>query len=198
MPSAIRGVRPADRRAVSLPLRRRARNPSAERARRGRGTLLGLRRAREQGDKRCADCRADFTLREQDLETICPKCFARVSDQARFCDHCGQPLAAEPLAIDETPLVCPACQHQQPLTRRSIAGQEVLECPDCAGMWLGNATLHKLVAQAERDGPNAVARSQSRETSTASATHPHPGSLPEGEGAKVRPHGYLPCPECGR
>lgn len=141
---------------------------------------------REEGDKHCAYCGADFTLHDQDLETVCPKCFARVSDHARFCDHCGQPLAAEPLAIDETPLVCPACQHGRRLVGRSIGGHEISECPACAGMWLGNATLQDLIEQARRDETAAAVCAQLSHSPHPAVPQTHPKS-----------HGYLPCPECG-
>jgi len=164
---------------------------------------------RQEGDKHCAFCGADFTLREQDLDTICPNCFARVSDRARFCDHCGKTLTAEPLEIKETPLICPVCRGDRRLSSRMIGGLAVLECPACAGLWVGNATLQQLLQEADKARDAAAAHPQAlfaaKLVAGQHATRPHPrstssgqaGPLPEGEGAVVKPHGYLPCPECG-
>ena len=55
--------------------------------------------AREQGEKSCSYCGADFTIHETDLDTICPGCQARVSDRARYCHHCASPLAADVVAL---------------------------------------------------------------------------------------------------
>ena len=42
----------------------------------------------------CGYCGSDYTLRELDLDAICPRCFARVSRRGRFCHHCAVPLTA--------------------------------------------------------------------------------------------------------
>ena len=123
----------------------------------------------------CVFCGADFTLREQDLDTICPHCLARISDRAKFCDHCGNPLAAEPLSITETLLACPLCDARSPvgvpasacnhtikrelqrpaqagtptagprLQSRLVNGSAVVECPSCAGIWVGAETFRQLI-----------------------------------------------------
>lgn len=46
----------------------------------------------------CGFCSADFTLHEQDLDTICSQCLARISGKGRFCHHCGTALLVEELA----------------------------------------------------------------------------------------------------
>ena len=135
---------------------------------------------RSEGASHCQFCGADFTLREQDLDTICPHCLARISDRAKFCDHCGHPLAAEPLSIEETALLCPLCcaaapvgvhasacsdtlkrELQQPakagvptgprLHSRLIASNSVLECSACAGIWVGAETFRQMVEAAGRE-----------------------------------------------
>ena len=168
---------------------------------------------RREGTPCCEFCGADFTLREQDLDTICPHCLARISDRAKFCDHCGNPLAAEPLSIEATPLPCPlcdagspfgvptsACNHtikrelHQPaqavtptagprLQSRLVNGSAVVECPSCAGIWVGAETFRQLIEAAGREAQNCDHRD------------PHPvAKACTLEGAK--PHGYLPCPVC--
>ncbi len=146
---------------------------------------------RSEGSSHCQFCGADFTLREQDLDTICPHCLARISDRAKFCDHCGHPLAAEPLSIEETALLCPLCyaaahvgvhasacsdtlkrELQQPakagaptgprLHSRLIASNSVLECSACAGIWVGAETFRQMVEAAGREAqPVRPSRSES-------------------------------------
>src|SRR5262245_1339941 len=50
---------------------------------------------REQGAASCGYCGADFTARERDENTLCPVCFARIGDRARFCSACGAVVAPE-------------------------------------------------------------------------------------------------------
>jgi len=103
---------------------------------------------REAGSTSCRFCGADFTLRERDLDSVCPKCLARVSDRARFCHHCGTPLTPELVAGDETPLACPACGDEHPMISRRIGEVTVLECEHCAGLWLGTETFKQLIERA--------------------------------------------------
>jgi Zn-finger nucleic acid-binding protein len=141
---------------------------------------------RREGSQRCEFCNADFTLREQDLDTICPNCFARVSDHARFCDHCGKPLSAEPLSVADTRLVCPACRGDRSLFSRAIGGFGLLECHVCAGMWIENAIFPRLIDHARQKNPTGdewlrtcFERKQSPTNTTENSSH-----------------GYLPCPVC--
>jgi Zn-finger nucleic acid-binding protein/ribosomal protein L40E len=103
---------------------------------------------REERAAGCRFCGADFTLRERDLHTVCPKCLARVSDRARFCHHCGQKLMPEAVAGENTDLACPACGESYQLTNRQIGDVAVLECGGCAGLWLGNQTFKHLTEKA--------------------------------------------------
>ena len=106
---------------------------------------------RQQGGVSCGHCGADFTLHERDLHTVCPKCFAHVSDRARFCHHCGLALHPEPLIGEKTSLACPTCGRSSRLGHRQLGGVAVLECGRCAGFWLGNGVFSKLVERASRD-----------------------------------------------
>ena len=142
---------------------------------------------RREGSRRCEFCNADFTLRELDLDTICPSCFARVSDHARFCDHCGKPLSAEPLSVVDTLLVCPVCRGDRRLFSRTIGGLGLMECHVCAGMWVEIAIFQQLIAHARQANPTAdewLHAGFERHPATA-------GTI------KAAPHGYLPCPDCG-
>lgn len=141
---------------------------------------------RREGAKCCEFCGADFTLREQDLGTVCPHCLARISDRAQFCDHCGLALAAEPLAIEETLLTCPACGPEHRLNSRAIAGSELYECRVCAGIWIGPETYRHLVRQAQEEGSRADFRLPPPVIKQAGTGN--------GDANKRRP--YIPCPIC--
>ncbi len=137
---------------------------------------------RSEGSAQCKFCGADFTTREQDLDTICPHCFARISDHAKFCDHCGTALAAEPLSIEETKLICPSCQGTHRLHNRLIEGCSISECSTCTGMWLGHATFAELVAHAAAEATYSDERAGPRAAPPVTPPHPHPA--------------YMPCPVC--
>lgn len=102
---------------------------------------------REQDATRCDHCGADFTVHEQDLQTVCPNCVARVSDRARYCHHCATLLIAEGVAGDATELACPVCGPDWQLTSRRVRDTQiqVMECQKCGGFWIGLETLDKLL-----------------------------------------------------
>ncbi len=112
---------------------------------------------RQDGSESCGFCHSDFTLHEQDLQTVCPKCLARVSSLAKYCHHCATPLVPEMAAGDETPLICPACPDEQRLTSRRMGEEKitVLECGKCTGLWLSNDSFTQL---ADRVSSEAAAR----------------------------------------
>jgi len=142
---------------------------------------------REEGAGACRYCGSDFTLHEQDLETICPSCLARISNTARFCHHCGTPIAPEEIAGDTTDRVCPACGGGRRLRSRALGGSGFasLECEACAGLWIGVEVFEALEERA-RAGAPAVA---------------DPAALRAEAGARPRPRQpagaiYRPCPVC--
>jgi Zn-finger nucleic acid-binding protein len=99
----------------------------------------------------CGHCGADFTLHERDLQTICAGCMTRVSSKARFCHSCGQPMAIDGDAGDETDKPCPVCGPSHLLSSRSLGqGLSVLECGRCAGLFLGNDTFRHVLDRAEQ------------------------------------------------
>ncbi|MBO0700641.1 MAG: zf-TFIIB domain-containing protein [Zavarzinella sp.] len=127
------------------------RQPPGHEARVVRCSACGA--ARPEGADQCAYCGAAFTLHERDLDTVCPHCLALVGDQAKFCHHCGTPLAPEGDIGAETAMACPACQNGHRLANRKVGtdGVAVLECGRCAGFWLGHDAFRRLVERAQRD-----------------------------------------------
>jgi len=143
--------------------------------------------ARQEGATACGYCGSDFTIHEQDLETICPSCLARISNAARFCHHCGTPIAPEEIASDPTDRVCPACGPGHQLRSRALGttGFSALECTTCAGLWVGESVFETLeTREREKAAPAADAKTLREEI----AARPH-----------VAPRGgafYRPCPVC--
>jgi Zn-finger nucleic acid-binding protein len=141
----------------------------------------------------CPYCQAEFTLHERDLNTICPHCLARVSDQARFCHHCGTGLVPELDAGSDTELVCPACQAGHGLVSRRLATEPVtvLECGRCAGFWMGREAFRQLVERARHEALPAGTLSQTPLHTAAQF------GLPTQEQPR---HGsfYRPCVVCGQ
>jgi Zn-finger nucleic acid-binding protein len=140
---------------------------------------------REEQSTACQYCRADFTVHEQDLDTVCPGCFARVSDQAKFCHHCGLALIPEPFVSEKTPLICPACGKLSRLGHRQIGEVPLFECGRCAGFWLATGVFGNLIEKASHDalGADWCSLVSPRRTAVCKSTR-QPGPL------------YRQCPYC--
>jgi len=104
------------------------------------------------GSSACKHCGADYTLHEQDLNTICSACMTRVSSRARYCHHCATPIAPQGKVGRPTDHRCPACRVRHKLNSRTLGEPPValLECPHCAGIWLGQDAF-RLVAERSRE-----------------------------------------------
>jgi Zn-finger nucleic acid-binding protein len=139
----------------------------------------------EEGRTSCNFCGTDFTLHERDLNTICPKCMARISDRARFCHRCGTRVAPESLAGEETKLVCPACGGSHYLSGRQVADLPVLECGRCAGLWLGNDAFQQATEKASANALDVDVHFTPRQAAAGD---------PELSAKDTR---YRKCPTCG-
>ncbi len=138
---------------------------------------------RQEQSTACGYCGADFTIHEQDLNTVCPQCLARVSDRAKYCHHCGVALVPETLAGANTSYPCPACDGASRLRHRQIGGVALLECPRCAGFWVARNVFDHLVEQASRNALGLDLR----------ANAPTPGGNSARNGEKWS---YRQCPHC--
>lgn len=140
---------------------------------------------RERDSPSCKFCGADFTLHERDLNTVCPHCFARVSDTARFCHYCATRIEPELVAGVGTRMACPACGPDNLLKGRQLGSVAVMECGRCAGLWLEGATFDRLTEQ-------AAGESLDVERITRDARGPRPRQF---TAEKSRPT-YRKCPCC--
>lgn len=136
----------------------------------------------------CQFCNSDFTLHEQDLNTICPGCAARISRVARYCHACALPISPQGSAGEPVEATCPACGPDRQLVSRALGGEKlaVLECPKCAGMWLSGPTFQLLE---ERARERQLSWAPEREEQG-------PGGHLELSPPNERL--YRPCPECAK
>jgi Zn-finger nucleic acid-binding protein/ribosomal protein L40E len=141
---------------------------------------------RQAGATACAYCGSDFTIQEQDLDTICPACFARISDSARFCHHCATPIQPEEDAGEATDRACPVCGEAHPLRSRALGATTALECTRCAGLWLGEEAFRSLSDKARAEAQPFPDPRTIRDTMT-KARKPI---------AKQAGPLYRPCPVC--
>jgi Zn-finger nucleic acid-binding protein len=76
------------------------------------------------------------------LETVaCPSCFGLAFVGSKFCPHCGKPLSATHDVT--TDLNCPRC-HTVKMLSTQLKDSHILECPQCAGLWLSTATFSEI------------------------------------------------------
>jgi len=140
----------------------------------------------------CSYCKSEFTLYEKDLYTVCPVCFVRVSNKARFCHNCGSPIIPEGKPGEVADLSCPVCGGERKLHSRKFTpvGIPVMECQKCAGLWLGievfEAIVERTRSQAVSPSDPSGALSSGQRHSTNPAPSPSTGNL------------YRPCPVCGK
>lgn len=115
--------------------------------------------------------RARFSL-------VCPKCFARLPRQARYCIQCAVPIRPQRIDMEERPdRLCPRCK--KPLHTRKLETVILEECGECCGLWLSNDAFREVSRlKVEEYGANP---------------------LPERDRSERRldPVVYLKCPACG-
>lgn len=134
----------------------------------------------EDGARTCAYCSAEITLEERGLSGVCPMCLARLFEDARFCMECGvriEPQAVQSLCIGAS---CPRCQSS--LRSRALGSLALIECGNCAGLWLDPDHFEAICDEADKE--ELVRRSLGSE------------SAPPFDASRQMP-GYLACITCG-
>jgi len=141
---------------------------------------------REGEAETCRFCGSEFTLHERDLHTVCPECFARISDRASFCHHCGIPIAPQGTVGETAAETCPVCGDDRRLVSRRLGGRDVtvLECGVCAGLWVGRDIFQVLETRARERATTLMDDGRG-------PVPPLPGALQEGPL-------YRPCVVCGQ
>jgi len=131
----------------------------------------------------CAYCGAEIVREDARLSLICPECFARSSDDSRFCTACGVAFDPQPLVEEGHELPCADCGALMP--SRAVGDIPVNECPTCNGLWVRGERFDQLVARAV----DAVRKSEQDAL---------PGRTPRRAGANPAAQAvrYRKCPEC--
>ncbi|MFN0206685.1 MAG: zf-TFIIB domain-containing protein [Planctomycetota bacterium] len=96
----------------------------------------------------CSYCGSDFTIEEKRLNAVCPKCFGRMSIDAKFCMECG--IAIQPNAkmavLDHDE--CPRCRAD--MRSREVENWSLIECTACGGIWLAPGILEQICDATEK------------------------------------------------
>ncbi|MFH2010583.1 MAG: zf-TFIIB domain-containing protein [bacterium] len=131
----------------------------------------------KQGATECEYCGGVLDPLQKHYTLVCPRCFARLPEDARFCIECAQAIRPqEVVQRRRSRRRCPRCKEA--LQSRVMESIGFDECPACLGLWLSEEEF-KLVCdrkvQEFRDNP-----------------------LPDAHrpAAVVDKVTYLPCPVC--
>lgn len=97
--------------------------------------------------EQCAFCGSGLAAPPDPGSLICPECFARNADAARFCAGCGVAFAPQAIPVEaEAGVHCPCCDRQ--LGAREVGGVVVFECGKCQGLWAPSDGFDQLVERA--------------------------------------------------
>lgn len=115
--------------------------PRAQEARLVRCASCGAVRNAE-GAPNCGYCGALFSAIDKGWDSMCPGCFCRLPNDARFCVECGLRIEPHALAAAATALRCPRCTTS--LSLRTLEKIQMNECGACAGLWLSADRFEEL------------------------------------------------------
>lgn len=100
------------------------------------------------GEELCTFCGQGIVPSADPGSLICPECFARNLDDARFCTACGIAFAPQPIPDHAAGdgVKCPCCARA--LQSREVGGLVVFECGKCHGLWAPQDRFAALVDRA--------------------------------------------------
>jgi Zn-finger nucleic acid-binding protein len=101
----------------------------------------------------CAYCGSTIVRDVGRLSLICPECYARCAEDARFCTACGVGFEPQPVVVPGVELPCPVCGSLMP--PRQVRGIGINECPGCHGLWVPEGHFDQLVERAIEAHRNA-------------------------------------------
>jgi len=117
------------------------------------------------------------------LSLICPECFARSAEAARFCTACGVAFRPEQVRIEGQELPCPDCGALMPPHQVGDVG--INECRSCNGLWVPGEGFDRLLSRAVETCQNAGPAQRLARPPRVT------GANPAAQGVK-----YRKCPEC--
>ena len=132
-------------------------------------------------DEICDYCGTEIVREPGALSLICPECYGRCAEDARYCTACGVEFRPEEVRLDGYELPCPVCDLLMP--PHQVSGLGLNECTTCHGLWVPGDAFEALVARAR----------QAREATGSDA--PQPARVTGGNPARQQV-AYRKCPEC--
>ena len=99
-----------------------------------------------EGSRSCEYCNAEIAWSGGPGDLVCPECFARNADDARFCTACGVRFEPQPITTAGETVDCVRCGI--PMPGRAVADVLVHECPRCNSLWVPGNRLDALVDRA--------------------------------------------------
>jgi Zn-finger nucleic acid-binding protein len=118
------------------------------------GALVG------ESERVCSYCQAEVTRGAEPTGPVCPECYARNPERAKYCIACGIAFVPQPVRERAGDLNCPVCATTA-LAPRSVGGLWIEECPSCQGTWAPGDVMDRLVdrvrEQLHRNGPPSSA-----------------------------------------
>lgn len=94
----------------------------------------------------CEYCGAGIVHAVPRGSLICPECYARNFEDARFCLGCGVAFDPQRNPAERSELRCPCCERW--MTTREVGGLEIQECSKCHGLWAEENRFEALVDRA--------------------------------------------------
>jgi Zn-finger nucleic acid-binding protein len=131
----------------------------------------------------CDYCGSSIERDEAKLSLICPECYGRNAQDARFCAACGVTFDPEPVEAEGIELPCPCCTSLMPAAQ--IGGIGINECTGCNGLWVPGDKFDLLVDR------TIEVRRQAKGTATPAPSPRVKGNNPYSQKVK-----YRKCPEC--
>jgi len=131
----------------------------------------------------CSYCGSSIVRDPGRLSLICPECYARCHEEARFCTACGVAFRPEEVHADGQDHPCPVCDALMP--SQQVGGIHLNECGTCNGLWVPGEAFDALVKRAIESHRDATP--QERFTRKPRAR----GANPAQQGVA-----YRKCPKC--
>lgn len=131
----------------------------------------------------CDYCGSSIERDAAKLSLICPECYGRNAQDARFCAACGVTFDPESVETEGAELPCPCCTSLMPVAQ--IGGIGINECPQCNGLWVPGDKFDLLVDRTIE---------LRRQAGSGATSQPNPrvkGSNPFSQQVQ-----YRKCPEC--
>jgi Zn-finger nucleic acid-binding protein/ribosomal protein L40E len=94
----------------------------------------------------CGYCGAEIVQPDAELSLICPECYGRNAEAARYCVGCGVAFSPQQVEQEQHEIPCPCCGCLMPT--RMIGGVGINECPQCNGLWVPENRFDHLIAKA--------------------------------------------------